>query len=125
MRMVSSQVNFANLRAGLPVEYLGDDNPEVVLSDHLRAVGLVLYQGHPGRVWSTLHQHVQVTWVGLEDEPATYAVGFSVPDEEDTFYPSLGLLTEDEFELRERALQDSLNSGKRLSGSAPPWQENG
>jgi len=119
---MESYVNFTNLRVGLPVEYLGDDNPEVVLSDQLRAVGLVLYQGHPGRVWSTLHQHVQVTWVGLEDEPATYAVGFSVPGEEDTFYPGLGLLTEDEFELRERALQDSLKSGKHLSGSVPPWQ---
>jgi hypothetical protein len=121
MRMASSQVNFSNLRVGLPVEYLGGDNPEVVLSDQLRAVGLVLYQGHPGRVWSTLHQHVQVTWVGLEDEPATYAVGFSVPDEEDTFYPGLGLLTEDEFGLRERALQDSLKSGKHLAGSVRPW----
>jgi hypothetical protein len=115
-------VNFANLRVGLPVEYLGDDDPNVVLSDQLTAIGLVLYSGHPGRVWSTLHQHVQVTWVGLEDEPATYAVGFSVPDEEDTFYPALGLLTEEEFGLRERGLQASLASGKQLSGSAPPWR---
>jgi hypothetical protein len=66
-----------------------------------------------------------VTWVGLEDEPASYALGFSVPDEAGTFYPSLGLLTEDEFGLRERALQDSLNSGKHLSGSAPPWPGSG
>lgn len=120
--MVSSYVNFTDLRVGLPVEYLGDDDPDVVLSDQLRAVGLVLYSGHPGRVWSTLHQHVQVTWVGLEDEPATYAVGFSVPGEEDTFYPALGLLTEDEFELRERALNDSLKSGKHLSGLVPSWR---
>ena len=82
----------------------------------------VLYSGHPGRVWSTLHQHVQVTWVGLEDAPASYAVGFSVPGEEDTFYPALGLLSEEEFGLRERALLDSLASGKHLSGSVPPWQ---
>jgi hypothetical protein len=125
VRRVPSQVNFSNLRVGLPVEYLGDDEPVVVLNDQLKAIGLVLYSGHPGRVWSTLHQHVQVTWVGLEDEPATYALGFSVPGEEDTFYPSLGLLTEDEFGRRERALQDSLNSGKHLSGSAPPWQRSG
>lgn len=123
--MVPSYVNFTNLRVGLPVEYLGEADSIGVLSDQLTAIGLVLYSGHPGRVWSTLHQHVQVTWVGLEDEPASYAVGFSVPDEGDTFYPSLGLLTEDEFELRERALQDSLNSGQRLSGSAPPWPGSG
>jgi hypothetical protein len=115
-------VNFTDLRVGLPVEYLGDDDPVVVLSDRLKASGLVLYSGHPGRVWSTLHQHVQVTWVGLEDEPATYAVGFSVPGEEDTFYPALGLLTEEEFGLRERALQDSLASGEQLSGWVPPWR---
>src|ERR1035437_5875319 len=100
--MAGSYVTFTNLRVGLPVEYLGDDEPVVVLSDHLKAIGLVLYSGHPGRVWSTLHQHVQVTWAGLEDEPATYALGFSVPGEEDTFYPALGLLTEEEFGARSR-----------------------
>jgi hypothetical protein len=120
--MAASYVTFTNLRVGLPVEYLGDDEPVVVLSDHLTAIGLVLYSGHPGRIWSTLHQHVQATWVGLEDEPATYALGFSVPAEEDTFYPVLGLLTEEEFGRRERAIQDSLASGKQLSGSDPPWR---
>ena len=79
--MVPRYVTVRDLRVGLPVEYLGDANPEVVLSDSLRAIGLVLYSGHPGRVWSTTLQHVQVTWVGLEDEPATYAVGFSVAGE--------------------------------------------
>jgi hypothetical protein len=74
-----SYVSVEDLRVGLPVEYLGDANPDVVLSEPLRAVGLVLYCGHPGRVWSTTPQHVQVSWVGLEDEPATYAVGFSLP----------------------------------------------
>jgi hypothetical protein len=76
-----SYVSVADLRVGLPVEYLGDANPDVVLSEPLRAVGLVLYYGHPGRVWSTTLQHVQVSWVGLADEPATYAVGFSLPSE--------------------------------------------
>jgi hypothetical protein len=163
---VPSHVTVRDLSIGLPVEYLGDANPEVVLSDSLRATGLVLYSGHPGRVWSTTLQHVQVTWVGLEDEPATYAVGFSVADEpvyqvdqdsnpeyyseesqlsylspvspdsevtpdsfydssEDAFYPGLGLLTEDEFGLRERAIQASLRSGKYLSESIPPWRPSG
>jgi len=119
--MAASYVRVTDLRVGLPVEYLGEPDPNVVLSDQLRAVGLVLYCGHPGRVWSTTLQHVQVTWVGLEDEPATYAVGFSLPSEEESFYPVLGLLTEDEFTRRERAIQDSLASGRKLSSSVPPW----
>jgi hypothetical protein len=119
--MAAPYVRVKDLRVGLPVEYLGEPDPNVVLSDQLRAVGLVLYCGHPGRVWSTTLQHVQVTWVGLEDEPATYAVGFSLPSEEESFYPVLGLLTEDEFTRRERAIQDSLASGRKLSSSVPPW----
>jgi hypothetical protein len=116
-----SHVKIADLRVGLPVEYLGESDPIVVLNEKLRAVGLVLYSGHPGRIWSTLLQHVQVTWVGLEDEPATYALGFSVPDEGATYYRILGLLSEDEFRRRERALRDSLASGGNLSSWVPPW----
>jgi hypothetical protein len=119
--MTSSYVKVTDLRAGLPVEYLGESDPNVVLDEKLQAAGLVLYSGHPGRVWSTTIQHVQVTWVGLEDEPATYAVGFSLPDEDETCYPALGLLTEDEYSRRERALQDILASGRNLSGWDPPW----
>jgi hypothetical protein len=123
--MAASYVQVKDLRVGLPVEYLGKPDPDVVLSDRLRAVGLVLYCGHPGRVWSTTLQHVQVTWVGLEDEPASYAVGFSLPSEEESFYPVLGLLTEDEFTRRERAIRDSLASGRNLSGWVPPWCSGG
>jgi hypothetical protein len=119
--MAASYVHVKDLRVGLPVEYLGEPDPNVVLSDQLRAVGLVLYCGHPGRVWSTTLQHVQVTWVGLEDEPASYAVGFSLPGEQETFYSVLGLLTEEEFTRRERAIRASLASGAKLSGSVPPW----
>jgi hypothetical protein len=61
----------------------------------------------------------------LEDEPATYAVGFSVTNSEDAFYPGLGLLTEDEFGRRERAIQVGLMSGKHLSDSVPPWRASG
>jgi hypothetical protein len=118
--MTPSYVNVTDLRVGLPVEYLHRSDPRPVLDEKLQAIGMVLYTGHPGRVWSTLTQHVQVTWAGLEDEPATYAVGFSVADGE-TYYPGLGLLTGDEFSRRERALQDRLASGKDLSGWVPPW----
>ena len=119
--MTPSYVKVTDLRVGLPVEYLGKSDPVPVLDEKLQAIGMVLYLGHPGRIWSTLVQHVQVTWASLEDEPATYAVGFSVPGDDETHYPGLGLLTEDEFSRRERALQDRLASGKNLSGWVPPW----
>jgi hypothetical protein len=119
--MTPSYVKVTDLRVGLPVEYLGKSDPVPVLDEKLQAIGMVLYSGHPGRIWSTLTQHVQVTWASLEDEPATYAVGFSVPNDDETHYPGLGLLTEDEFSRRERALQDRLASGENLSGWVPPW----
>lgn len=119
--MTPSYVKVTDLRAGLPVEYLGKSDPIPVLDEKLQAIGMVLYSGHPGRIWSTVVQHVQVTWAGLEDEPATYAVGFSVPGDGETRYLGLGLLTEDEFSRRERALQDRLASWKNLSGWVPPW----
>ena len=119
-RMTPSYVKVTDLRVGLTVEYLGESDPVPVLAEKLQAIGLALYSGHPGRIWSTTIQHIQVTWAGLEDEPATYAVGFSVADGE-TYYPGLGLLTGDEFSRRERALQDRLASGKNLSGWVPPW----
>jgi hypothetical protein len=119
--MTPSYVKVTDLRVGLPVEHLGKPDPIPVLDEKLQAIGMVLYSGHPGRVWSTLTQHVQVTWVGLEDEPATYALGFSVPDNDEIYYRALGFLTQDEFSRRERALQDRLASGKNLSGWVPPW----
>jgi hypothetical protein len=119
--MTPSYVKVTDLRVGLPVEYLGESDPVPVLDEKLQAIGMVLYSGHPGRIWSTVVQHVQVTWTSLEDEPATYAVGFSVPDDDETHYTGLGLLTGEEFSRRERALQDRLASGKNLSGWVPPW----
>jgi hypothetical protein len=118
-------VTISDLRVGLPVEYRGDADPNVVLSEPLRTAGMVLYSGHPGRVWSTTVQHVQVTWVGLEDEPATYAVGFSVNSPEDLTYGILGLLTEDEFGRRQRALNEALTSRPSLRGWVPPWTADG
>ena len=119
--MSSPYVKVTDLHIGLPVEYLGKPDPDVVLDEELQAIGMALYSGHPGRIWSTTTQHVQVTWVGLEDEPATYAVGFSVPDDDETYYPALGLLAEDEFSRRARVLQDRLASRKNLPGWVPPW----
>ena len=66
--MTPSYVKVTDLRVGLPVEYLGKSNPIPVLDEKLLAIGMVLYSGHPGRIWSTVVQHVQVTWASLEDE---------------------------------------------------------
>ncbi len=75
-----------------------------------------------GRAWNLpTVQHVQVTWVGLEDEPASYAVGFSIPESGEPFHAGLGLLTEAEFEHRARALSNSLARGESLSRPLPPW----
>jgi hypothetical protein len=119
--MAPPYVKVTDLRIGLPVKYLGESDPNVVLEEKLRAIGMMLYSGHPGRVWSTTMQHVQVTWVGLEEEPASYATGFSVPDEDPSYYPALGLLSEEEFGRREHAIRDVLASGRNLSGWVPPW----
>ena len=119
--MNSRCVTISDLRVGLLVEYLGDDNANIVLSESLKAAGMILYSGHPGRVRDTAVQHVQVTWVGLEDEPASYAVGFSVNSPGDLTYGALGLLTAEEFGRRERALSDAVASGRDLSRWVPPW----
>jgi hypothetical protein len=110
--MTPSYVKVTDLRVGLPVEYLHRSDPVPVLDEKLQAIGMVLYSGHPGRVWSTLTQHVQVTWAGLEDEPATYALGFSVPDDDETYYPALGLLTEDEFTRRDAPSRTASQAGQ-------------
>ena len=119
--MAARYLTVADLRVDLPVEYLGEANAEIVLSDALRAVGMMLYPGHPGRISSTIVQHVQVSWVGLEDEPASYAVGFSVRGPEERTYFGLGLLAPDEFIRRQRAIADALATGRNQSDWAPPW----
>ena len=63
--MAPSYVKVTDLRVGLAVEYLGKSDPVPVLDEKLKAIGMVLYSGHPGRIWSTLVQHVQVTWASL------------------------------------------------------------
>ena len=48
--MTPSYVKVTDLRAGLPVEYLGKSDPVPVLDEKLQAIGMVLYSGHPGRI---------------------------------------------------------------------------
>jgi hypothetical protein len=49
--MAPSYVKVTDLRVGLPVEYLGKPDPVPVLDEKLQAIGMVLYSGHPGRIW--------------------------------------------------------------------------
>ena len=119
--MPARLLQVSDLRVGLTVEYLGEADDRGVLSRALKAVGMMLFPGHPGRIWRTPVQHVQVTWVGLESEPATYAVGFTSNDITDLTIPGLGLLRQEEFRRRQDAIVDALAGGSDLSSWKPPW----
>ena len=123
--MATRHVTVADLAPGLAVEYLGDapDRGDV-LDEHLTAIGMALFPGHPGKIWGPTAQHVQVTWVGLEDEPASFAVGFSSEDLHDrSTYPGLGHLEAREYERRRQSVIDALSSGRNLAAWIPPWAE--
>jgi hypothetical protein len=117
-------VTVGELRDDLPVEFLGEEADAVgVISQALASRAVALYPGHPGRVWRTQPQHVQVTWVGLEEEPASYAYGFDA----DSLLPSgrvigLGHLAEVDFAQRETVMADVLAGGGNLTGWLPPWR---
>ena len=88
------------LTPGLFVEYL-----DVTTTDFL-VVGLGcpaplgdrLWHGHPGRIHDPAPQHVQVTWAGLEDTVASFAVGFSCDDR--GRYAGLGIISAAEYATR-------------------------
>ncbi len=123
--MAARYVTVGELRDGLPVEFRGEEPDTVgVLSPALTTRAVALYPGHPGRVWRTQPQHVQVSWVGLEEEPASYAGGFDA----DSLLPSgrvdgLGHLTESEFAQRERVMAQALAGEDDLTGWLPPWRD--
>ncbi|MEU7907479.1 hypothetical protein [Actinoplanes sp. NPDC049118] len=81
------------LAMGLFVEYLGETN-----TDHLM-VGIDdpppvcdrQWYGHPGVIWEPAMQHVQVTWVGLEETVASFGVGYSCDSRH--FYGALGVIS--------------------------------
>jgi hypothetical protein len=122
-----SYVTVADLRADLLVEYLGHEaEARGVLSEDLTSRAMAMYPGHPGRIWRPEVHHVQVSWVGLEEEPASYAVGFSSDSvQDDGTYPGLGLLTEAEFDRRKKAITAILDSGRDLADWVPPWSVDG
>lgn len=121
--MAPNYVTVGGLRSDLPVESLGEQPDRVVVySEELRSRGVALWPGHPGRISHPALQHVQVSWVGLEDEPASYALGCT-PDSlaADGRYLALGVLSEAEFSTRSSALTEALRSMRDLTDWVPPW----
>ena len=64
-----------------------------------------LWQGHPGVISEPVPQHVLITWVGLEEAVASFAVGFSCDDQ--GRYGGLGVLAAHEYETRRSRILDS------------------
>ena len=89
---------------GMRVLFAGGADAGDVLDERKRAAGHILVEHHPGVIRELLGtQHVLVDFVGLEDEPVSFGVGFGY-DEETGIYP--GLLVPGESEW-----QDMISAG--------------
>ncbi|WP_430790581.1 hypothetical protein [Actinoplanes sp. G11-F43] len=102
-------LSIGRLSKGLFVEYLGEtttDDLMVGMGDPPPICDR-LWSGHPGVIWEPAPQHVQVTWVGLEDTVQSFGFGYSCND--DGLY-SLGVITASDYEERRRRV---------LAGHAP------
>jgi hypothetical protein len=99
------------IQRGTPVAYRWQDTDRDILNPASQPA--LLFHGHPGRITDPTLQHVQVDWVGLEDEPASFAVGFC-PTTVDGGWagptvPGLAEISEDEFRVRKQRIE----SGQR------------
>ncbi|ORM38110.1 hypothetical protein [Williamsia sp. 1135] len=95
----------------VPWWYRGQDDDRDILNKAARPA--LLFHGHPGRITDATLQHIRVDWVGLEDEPASFAVGFC-PTTIDggragPIVPGLAEISEDEFTVRKQRIE----SGQR------------
>ena len=101
-------LNISELSAGLFVEYLGptESGPDVMMVHAGDAEPLCdrMWHGHPGTISEPVPQHVLVTWVGLEEAVASFAVGFSCDDQGS--YRGLGVLSAQEYEKRRTRILD-------------------
>lgn len=99
------------IRRGAPVAYRGQDDDRDILNQS--APPALLFQGHPGRITDATLQHILVDWVGLEDEPASFAVGFCPTTvhgrRAGPTVPGLAEISEDEFRVRKQRIE----SGQR------------
>ena len=94
------------VRQGVPVAYRGPDTDRDILNPQTQPP--MLFHGHPGRIASPAIQHILVDWVGLEDEPASFAVGYC-PHTIDGGWagpvvPALAEISEDEYFLRKQRI---------------------
>ncbi|MGW5339238.1 hypothetical protein ACWEQD_12540 [Rhodococcus pyridinivorans] len=94
------------VRQGVPVAYRGRDTDRDILNPQRQPP--MLFHGHPGRITSPAMQHILVDWVGLEDEPASFAVGYC-PHTIDGGWagpvvPALAEISEDEYLLRKQRI---------------------
>lgn len=64
----------SDLVAGQPVVFDGEDITAGFFGPN--ALFDALRRGHPGRIRDPTPQHIMVDWVGLEDEPMSFAFGF-------------------------------------------------
>ncbi|ETT28373.1 hypothetical protein RR21198_1025 [Rhodococcus rhodochrous ATCC 21198] len=95
------------VRQGVPVAFRGADTDRDILDP--QAQPPMLFHGHPGRITSPAIQHILVDWVGLEDEPASFAVGFCPRAIEGGWagpvVPGLAEISEDEYLLRKQRIE--------------------
>jgi len=95
------------IQRGAPVAYRGQDDNRDILNQ--TAPPALLFQGHPGRITDPSVQHIRVDWAGLEDEPASFAVGFC-PTTVDggragPTVPGLAEISEEEFRVRKQRIE--------------------
>lgn len=104
----SDVLDMSRLSAGLFVEFLGptESGADVTLVAAGSAAPLCdrLWHGHPGVIAEPVPQHVLVTWVGLEEAVASFAVGFGCDDRGS--YAGLGVLSAEEYETRRTRVLD-------------------
>ncbi|MEU4563425.1 hypothetical protein AB0F72_34025 [Actinoplanes sp. NPDC023936] len=101
-------LDVSQLSVGLFVEYLGptESGPDVTMVHAGDAEPLCdrLWHGHPGVISEPAPQHVLVSWVGLEEAVASFAVGFSCDDQ--GYYRGLGVLSAQDHETRRTRILD-------------------
>lgn len=69
------------------------------MTAELRQAGRGLETGHPGTIHAIIPMHLQVQWLGLEEEPESWGVGY---DEIDGIYPTLHAATPGEWDYATR-----------------------
>lgn len=92
---------------GQLVAYTGPDSAEGIYSSSTEP--RVLRGGHLGRIVDLTPQHIRVEWVGLENEPVSFATGFvrERPDRPGPsgWVPGLAAISEELYEELSREVE--------------------